>query len=66
MTVNIYLNTVNTSHGGATRALSEPSGGNLLSEEIEVLGKVQPEIGMSAVFRDCLWHDGEALDQRRC
>ncbi|KAL2068485.1 hypothetical protein VTL71DRAFT_16583 [Oculimacula yallundae] len=61
MTVNIYLNTVPASLGGATRALCEPPAGNILSEEIKVLGKVQPEIGMGAVFRDCLWHDGEAL-----
>jgi hypothetical protein len=53
MTVNVYLNDVPLEQGGATRALSGFRG--------EVLGAVQPEEGMAAVFRDCLWHDGERL-----
>jgi hypothetical protein len=59
MTVNMYLNTVPLVHKGATRALSEPQPGLPFSGE--VLGKVQPVLGMAAVFRDGLWHDGEEL-----
>ena len=59
MTVNMYLNTVPLEHKGATRVLSEPQPGLPFSSE--VLGKVQPVLGMAAVFRDNLWHDGEEL-----
>jgi hypothetical protein len=58
MTVNLYLNTVPEEWKGATRVLSEPG---REGEVQEVLGKVQPVMGSAAVFRDCLWHDGEEL-----
>jgi hypothetical protein len=54
MTVNIYLNSVPVEWNGATRILDEGVAGG-------VLGKVQPVLGMAAVFRDCLFHDGEEL-----
>jgi hypothetical protein len=60
MTVNMYLNTVLPEHGGATRILS-PSATGSTDGGHEVLGKVQPVEGSAAVFRDSLYHDGEAL-----
>jgi hypothetical protein len=60
MTVNIYLNTVAPEHGGATRILSQSATGTV-DDTLDVLGKVQPVEGSAAVFRDSLYHDGEAL-----
>lgn len=54
MTVNIYLSTVPSLHGGATRVLDE-------NDKNSVIGRVQPLEGMASVFRDSLFHDGEAL-----
>jgi hypothetical protein len=62
MTVNMYLNTVLLEHGGATRILS-PSVTGSIDGRHEVLGKVQPVQGSAAVFRDSLYHDGEALGE---
>ncbi|KAG0645410.1 hypothetical protein D0Z07_8955 [Hyphodiscus hymeniophilus] len=56
MAVNIYLNTVPLHCGGATRILLELGEGRE-----EVLGSVQPTMGMASVFRDNLWHDGAEL-----
>jgi hypothetical protein len=61
MTVNMFLNTVLPEHGGATRVLSPPVADSI-HEKHEVLGKVQPVKGSAAVFRDSLYHDGEALE----
>jgi hypothetical protein len=62
LTVNIYLNTVPESAGGATRVLSSPSSPNFsANEKFEVLGSCQPVQGTAAVFRDSLFHDGEVL-----
>jgi hypothetical protein len=64
LTVNIYLNTVPESAGGATRILSSPSSANFSpEEEFEVLGSCQPLQGSAAVFRDSLFHDGEVLKE---
>ena len=60
MTVNIYLNTVLPEHGGATRILSQSATGSG-DDTCDVLGKVQPVEGSAAIFRDSLYHDGEAL-----
>jgi hypothetical protein len=60
MTVNIYLNTVVSEHGGATRILSQSATG-AVDDTLDVLGRVQPVEGSAAVFRDSLYHDGEAL-----
>jgi len=60
MTVNIYLNTVLPEHGGATRILSQSATGTV-DDTLDILGKVQPVEGSAAVFRDSLYHDGEAL-----
>jgi len=43
MTLNIYLATVSTSAGGATRFLSSSQ---------EVITKIQPELGQALMFRD--------------
>ena len=60
MTVNIYLNTVLPEHGGATRILGQSATGTV-DDTLDILGKVQPVEGSAAVFRDSLYHDGEAL-----
>lgn len=60
MTVNMYLNTVLSEHGGATRILN-PLVTNGTGGSYEVLGKVQPVEGSAAIFRDSLYHDGEAV-----
>jgi hypothetical protein len=70
MTVNIYLNTVPAEYGGCTRVL-EPcspcihvrsSGRDDKPPHTHtVLASVAPRTGCAAVFRDCLFHDGEAL-----
>ncbi|KAE9362940.1 hypothetical protein N431DRAFT_294476, partial [Stipitochalara longipes BDJ] len=54
MTINIYLTTVPSSHGGATR---------FLLPNQEVIQKVQPQLGQAALFRDDVWHDGEELSE---
>jgi hypothetical protein len=54
MTINIYLNAVPEFYGGSTRFLSS-------SSSTSVLFKVQPELGLAALFRDDVWHDGEEL-----
>lgn len=60
MTVNMYLNTVLPQNGGATRILNPLATGNG-DVKHDVLGKIQPVKGSAAVFRDSLYHDGEAL-----
>jgi hypothetical protein len=60
VTVNMYLNTVSPEHGGATRILSPLTTDNN-DDKHDVLGKVHPVEGSVAVFRDSLYHDGEAL-----
>ena len=60
MTVNMYLNTVPRSHGGATRVLDPRIPGDG-AEKHKVLCLVQPELGSASVFRDSLFHDGEEL-----
>ncbi|KAG9228989.1 hypothetical protein BJ875DRAFT_214147 [Amylocarpus encephaloides] len=57
MTVNVYLNTVPEELCGATRALGSPH----FSLAGKVLAKIQPRLGIAAIFRDTLWHDGEEL-----
>ncbi|PRP75531.1 hypothetical protein PROFUN_09017 [Planoprotostelium fungivorum] len=52
ITVNIYLNDVPESSGGSTRVLSDDN---------DVLYRVQPKRGMASLFRDTLFHDGEEL-----
>jgi hypothetical protein len=54
MSINIYLVTVSSAQGGATRFLSPSQ---------EVLAKVQPVLGQAALFRDDVWHDGEELSE---
>jgi hypothetical protein len=54
MTLNIYLNTVRASDGGATRFLSS-------RDAHTILACSQPILGTAALFRDDLWHDGEEL-----
>jgi hypothetical protein len=62
MTVNIYLNTLSLEQGGATRILRAPTiNASKASEKPEVLGKIQPVQGSASVFRDSLYHDGEAV-----
>jgi hypothetical protein len=67
MTLNIYLNTVALTHGGATRFLSLQSSESTVSSEEstpskdQVIAKVQPALGLAALFRDDVWHDGEEL-----
>jgi hypothetical protein len=58
MTVNMYLNDVPLSSGGATRVIdrSEP-----LDSENRVLGRIQPIQGIAAIFRELVYHDGEPL-----
>jgi hypothetical protein len=64
MTVNIYLNTVPGSAGGATRVLSAPSSPKWdRSETFEVLDAIRPVEGTAAIFRDSLFHDGEVLKE---
>jgi hypothetical protein len=52
MTLNIYLATVPSSGGVATRFLSSGQ---------QVITKIQPELGQALMFRDDVWHDGEEL-----
>lgn len=59
MTLNIYLNTVPSECGGATRFLSSLDPMNSVKQV--VLGKSQPMQGSAAIFRDDLWHDGEEV-----
>jgi len=52
MTINIYLASVPSPNGGATR---------FLSPNHEVIASVQPVLGQALLFRDDVWHDGEDL-----
>jgi hypothetical protein len=63
MTVNIYLNTVPASHGGATRVLDKSKYGADDGNKYQVVGIMQPVEGMASVFRDSLFHDGERLKE---
>jgi hypothetical protein len=57
----MYLNTVPSSAGGATRFLASPLGSYDPSVPRVVLTKSQPVLGSAAIFREDLWHDGEEL-----
>jgi hypothetical protein len=57
----MYLNTVPSSAGGATRFLASPPSSYDPSVPRVVLTKSQPVLGSAAIFRDDLWHDGEEL-----
>ncbi|KAL5324957.1 hypothetical protein ACEPPN_006078 [Leptodophora sp. 'Broadleaf-Isolate-01'] len=52
MTINIYLASVFSPNGGATR---------FLSPNHEVIASIQPVLGQALLFRDDVWHDGEEL-----
>ncbi len=54
MTLNIYLTTIPSFAGGATR---------FLSSDQQVITKIQPELGQALIFRDDVWHDGEELSE---
>ncbi|KAL3426844.1 hypothetical protein PVAG01_00353 [Phlyctema vagabunda] len=61
MTINIYLNNVDESHGGATRFLEPINPSTEINSENTVLSKVQPLRGTAAIFHDNVLHDGEEL-----
>ncbi|EXJ73033.1 uncharacterized protein A1O5_04182 [Cladophialophora psammophila CBS 110553] len=62
MTVNIYLNTVPTERGGATRFILDPTAtGSSDTAASTVLCQNQPVQGSAAIFRDDVYHDGEVL-----
>lgn len=60
MTVNIYLNDVPTSAGGATRFL-DPD--NQERDQYNILAEMRPVKGSAALFRDLVYHDGEPLKE---
>lgn len=62
MTVNMYLNDVPVSAGGATRALDTSTRGQKECDKV-ILAKIQPVQGTAALFRDLLYHDGEPLKE---
>lgn len=63
MTLNMYLNTVPSSCGGATRFMSPPgpeeSGADWSKYTVQLA--VQPVLGSALLFRDDVWHDGEEV-----
>lgn len=69
MTVNMYLNTVPVESGGATRFLEPPAPkisnesqqSSHTSPETHCVYMNQPVQGSAAVFRDDVYHDGEAM-----
>jgi hypothetical protein len=63
MTVNMYLNDVPMSAGGATRFLGPSLPGGQEGAHYKVLAEMRPVKGSAALFRDLVYHDGEPLKE---
>jgi hypothetical protein len=63
MTVNMYLNDVPMSAGGATRFLGQALPGDQEGDQYKVLVEMRPVTDSAALFRDLVYHDGEPLKE---
>ena len=63
MTVNLYLNDVPLSAGGATRFLDLFSPVEQEGCRYKILAEIRPVKGSAALFRELVYHDGAPLKE---